>query len=446
MNRGVFHILVVDDDDTILYLMDKMLTGAGHHCALSSNPLEALELFEEHPFDLVLTDIMMPQMNGLDFLKRVVAFKPHVPVIIMTGDPNLPCVKLALKEGALDFLEKPFDLEKIVDIISRFASKRLSSRTVSLRNKELLFISPKLKKERELNRALQATGGNLTKRESEQEALAALPSTPCHLVINSLDSNIPDLEFYSKFHEISPQSRIVSVMETYNVEQLTSLMEVPHLDAVVIKNNSFSEAEFIVGLRKLFSRDIFGLEKYLRWGFEPIQHITKHTDDRFRFIEKMSEYLQSLKVSNQFISRLENVADEFLTNALYNAPVGEDGKALYREVERTAGRPCTEREKTVLSYAYDGNYFGISIEDNYGTLTKKDIFEGLKRCLDEQGNPSQKSGGAGLGLYLSFLILNKLIINIRPGKKTEMIGLCDIRSTVKDFNLLDKSLSIFVEA
>ena len=57
-----------------------------------------------------------------------------------------------------------------------------------------------------------------------------------------------------------------------------------------------------------------------------------------------------------------------------------------------------------------------------------------------------RAGGAGLGLYLSFLTLNKFIINISPGKKTEMIGLCDIRSSSKNFNLLDKTLTIFVES
>ncbi|MBF0349448.1 MAG: response regulator [SAR324 cluster bacterium] len=445
MKNQSYKVLVVDDDETILYLLEKILSTQ-YECISAKNALDALKIMESEPIDIVLTDIHMPEMDGVTFLKKVKNLKPHIPVIIMTADPNMPLVKTALKEGAIDFLEKPFDLDNIFEVISRYAAKRITGRVVSVKNKAILLVTNRDNKN-QLRRALASTQGNLVVVATEAEALEILRQQPFDLMVRSIEEGgMPNPEFHRETQSLSPHMKSICVLEQYDMAQMSILLDIPNIDSIVFKNNTFSESEFLVGIRKLFSRDIFGLEKYLRWGFEPIQHVTQHTDDRFQFIERMSEFLRSLKISNHFISRLENVADEFLSNALYNAPVKADGSPLYRATERTSSRACTEREKCILSYAYDGRYFGISIQDNFGAITKQDIFNGIRRCLEEQGNPSQKAGGAGLGLYLSFLTLNKFIINVSPGQKTEMIGLCDIRSSLKEYNLLDKSLTMFMES
>ncbi len=445
MSHTAYRILVVDDDTSILFLLRKMLEKEQHVPLCAESAFQALSILEREPVDMILSDIAMPKMDGLEFLRRVKHIKPHVPVVIMTADPNLPRVKLALQDGALDFLEKPFDLDRIFQSIHRYASIRLTSRVISLQDRSILLVSTSEKKQPQLTRSLLSTRGTVTTMRDPEEALQFAQNGPVDLVVYAMGNAVPNPNFFTQIATLHPAAKTIFVAEQYDGNQMNSLIGAAHVDSIVFKNKNFSEADLAIAVRKLFSQDIFGIEKYMCWGFEPIQHTTQHTDDRFKFIEIMSEYLRTLKISGRFISRMENVADEFLSNALYNAPVDEAGRSLYRETERTKGRACTEREKCLLSYVYDGRYFGLAIQDNFGSLTKEQVFRGIKRCLDEEGAPARKRGGAGLGLYLSFLTLNKFIINIQPGVRTEMIGLCNVRSSMKDFDLLDKSLSIFVE-
>lgn len=446
MNTTSLRILIVDDEPNIRFLLQKMLEKEGHKALLAENGLEALKLLETNTIDLILSDIKMPQMDGLEFLSRVHVIKPQVPVIIMTADPNMPKVKAALKQGALDFLEKPFDLSHIFDTITRYATKRLTGRVVSMKDRYMLFVVRGEKRQPQLLRALLTTQGKVHQVSNEQEALELAATTPFELVVYAIGEESPDIKFFERINSLCPNVKTVCVCEQYDEAQLTQLVATTNVDSIVFKNKDFSESEFIVEIRKLFSQDIFGIEKYLAWGFEPIQHIAQHTDDRFHFIEEMSNYLKKLNISPRFISWMENIADEFLSNALYNAPVDRNGKPLYRQTDRKEGRPCQDREKCILTYAYDGNHFCISIEDHFGSINKTDIFEGIKRCILEKGQPLQQSGGAGLGLYLSFQTLNKFIINIHEGKRTEMIGLCNISSTMKKFDMMDKSLCIFTRS
>lgn len=446
MINPVQRILIIDDDKDILFLLEKMLSGKGYETITAENGIQGIKIIENESVDMILTDINMAEMDGLEFIEKIKIIKPQLPVIIMTSDPNVPKVKKALQHGALDFLEKPFDLDHIFKNISRYTSQRMVGRVVSLKECSQLLVTENSKKQIQIERALLSTHGSLTKATSCEQALSLLKEKPFHLLVYDVGENIPQTVFFEQVWEQFPKIKTVCVLESYDAEQLTRLVASAPIDNIVFKNKSFSEDEFIVALRKLFSRDIFGMEKYLSWGYEPIQHLVHHTDDRFKIIEKMVQYLARIKISRRFISRLEMVADEFLSNALFNAPVDNMNKPLYRNVERTHRRECTEREKPVFSYSYDGSYFGMAIQDNYGSITREQIFQGIKRCLEEKGNPSQKAGGAGLGLYMSFLTLNKFIINIKPGMKTEMIGLCNVRSSLKDFDLTDKSLSIFVEA
>lgn len=445
MKSEAYRILVIDDESAVLHLLEQMLTGEGYHVHLAKNAVIGLQILEDQPIDLVLSDIHMPEMDGLEFLSKANLIKPHTPVMIMTADPNLPKVRRALKEGALDLLEKPFDLSQIFDVIARYSAKRLTGRVVSLKNREILLVSQAGSKEMLLQRALVATQANVSVTVID-EAQEWIDRKQWSILIFSMGNEPVNIELLQRFQEAHPRAKLVCVAEQYDVNQLTDLLKIPSIDSLVIKNNSFSEAEFIVEIRKLFSRDIFGMEKYLHWGFEPIQNITRHTDDRFWFIEQMSDYLRSLLVSERFISKIEMVADEFLSNALYNAPVDENGKHTYKDTERTIGRQCTPREKCIFSYAYDGQYFAISIQDNFGSIDRQLIFERIHRSIEEKGAPVQKSGGAGLGLYLSFLTLNKFIINIQPGQKTEMIGLYHIVDSKKQVGLQDRSLSIFMES
>jgi response regulator RpfG family c-di-GMP phosphodiesterase len=117
-------VLVVDDDPLVLdFLRDVM---AGEHCLVSATTTaeEGLELVAEHPFDLVLTDIRLPALSGLDLLRAVKARQPLTPVVLITGAPSVNSAVFALRHGALDYLRKPFSMDEVQQLIRSVAATR----------------------------------------------------------------------------------------------------------------------------------------------------------------------------------------------------------------------------------------------------------------------------------------------------------------------------------
>jgi signal transduction histidine kinase/ActR/RegA family two-component response regulator len=114
-----YKILLVDDEKTVGETLAEMLKEEGCEVQLRSNPLEAAQIIEKWPFDILLTDLSMPGLNGLELAKRVKAIKKEIPVILITGwDQQHKDVLKA--NGFIDgYIEKPFNIKQIRDEFKR---------------------------------------------------------------------------------------------------------------------------------------------------------------------------------------------------------------------------------------------------------------------------------------------------------------------------------------
>jgi DNA-binding NtrC family response regulator len=113
-----YKIMIVDDEDQILSALETFLSLRGYEVTTSNNPLEALERIEFEKFHLVLLDINMPQMTGIDMLKRIKQARPTVQVIMMTAYTTIKKTIECVEYGASDYLLKPFEsLEELTDIV-----------------------------------------------------------------------------------------------------------------------------------------------------------------------------------------------------------------------------------------------------------------------------------------------------------------------------------------
>lgn len=108
-----FHVMVVDDERTQLELVGGFLEKAGFEVVLMESAVQALERFRKEPFDLVMTDQRMPEMSGLDLLKRLREADPEVAVIVVTAYGSIETAVTAMKEGATDYLVKPLNLDEV---------------------------------------------------------------------------------------------------------------------------------------------------------------------------------------------------------------------------------------------------------------------------------------------------------------------------------------------
>ncbi len=117
-------ILVADDEDTLRSVISQVLESDGHEITGAASGEEALEIFRREPFPLVLTDIVMRRMTGLDLLAEIKLISPGAMVIVMTSHASLESATTALRAGAYDYLTKPFDdLDDISNVVNRAIEK-----------------------------------------------------------------------------------------------------------------------------------------------------------------------------------------------------------------------------------------------------------------------------------------------------------------------------------
>lgn len=106
-------ILVIDDEESTLYLLRKFLIGQGYRVEITPSGLEAIELVKQADFDVLLLDLRMPQIDGLDALREVRRYDEAVSILIMTAFGSIKDAVEAVKLGADDFLLKPLSLEAL---------------------------------------------------------------------------------------------------------------------------------------------------------------------------------------------------------------------------------------------------------------------------------------------------------------------------------------------
>ncbi|HEY7725551.1 MAG TPA: sigma-54 dependent transcriptional regulator [Anaeromyxobacteraceae bacterium] len=127
-------VLVIEDDLAFLRSVARILTQAGCDVVPVADPVEGLVAAREPDVDVIVSDIQMPNLSGMDLLRTIKAERPGVEVILMTGGATVDAAVAAMKAGAYDYLTKPFDSrERVALIVEKAASrKRLWERTCAL--------------------------------------------------------------------------------------------------------------------------------------------------------------------------------------------------------------------------------------------------------------------------------------------------------------------------
>src|SRR5258706_1080262 len=134
MSRRI-RVLVVDDDALLRKLVSDQLTRAAFDAVPASGSRAALEILREEDYDVVLLDIMMPEMSGLDALREIRKFEDPPEVVMLTADTSLATGVEAMRHGAYDYLTKPSTLDEMETVIRKADEKRrLVKHNASLRS------------------------------------------------------------------------------------------------------------------------------------------------------------------------------------------------------------------------------------------------------------------------------------------------------------------------
>ena len=175
----VDRILVVDDEETIREIVSSMLTTAGYKCRQAGSGMEALALLESgEEFELMLSDLMMANLDGIGLLERTKERFPEMPVVMVTAVHDISVALAAIRNGAYDYLLKPFEREQLLATVRRALENRrlkLENRAYQTSLESLVAArTEQLKKalvdlERSYDITLEALGGALDLKDAETE-------------------------------------------------------------------------------------------------------------------------------------------------------------------------------------------------------------------------------------------------------------------------------------
>ncbi len=204
-------------------------------------------------------------------------------------------------------------------------------------------------------------------------------------------------------------------------------------------------ADLLATARKLADGEIFGLEKYLHWGAELSELRLRGSAERPEALEVVEAHALRLGIPSRLRALLCTVTDEFLTNAFYHAPTGPDRSRPFSARPRTESVALEDGLEVVLRWGCDGSRFGLSAADPYGSLEHVTVAKALARGFRGEYNLDAVGGGAGLGLYHVLNSLTHLVINLKPGCCTEMIGLIDVSGAYRRFAQAGRSFNFFIQ-
>lgn len=318
-----------------------------------------------------------------------------------------------------------------------------------MRGKTVLVVSQGTANRRRVDAPLASAGNQVIRAKSADEALARLERGDVDLALVDHDTirEIPSILEVTRARvpmiALATRSQSEGLLELVCDHGVHNLLARKPAEG---DRASFDPGEVLVTVEKIFRGDVFGVEKYLPgFGIEVESRVLTRAGDREPAIERVRDFVGRLGAGSQMSSTVGIVADELITNAVYNAPRDPDGTPRYAAKSRREKIELAPEEYVSLAMGSNGEKFALSVVDQFGGFTGDALRSGLRRCLVEGDPIEQKEGGAGIGLYMVLSSCSQLVINVAPGRSTEVIALWDLEKRLRGVRLGGHSLHLFVD-
>ncbi len=245
------NVLVVDDDPQVCRLIRDSLSVNGFSCQSASRTEQAKQLLSSSNFDVMITDILMPEATGLDLLSYTKNVAPGCKVILITGASNTFYLAEALSLGAYDYFQKPFDINQLSETIGRAVSEKPDNKHLVTRAAHAMQSEPYLRKVslesvRALVRAVEAKDP-YTRRHSEQVTHYAVSLAEHMAVPHDFMETIRIASLVHDVGKIGVPDRILTKSGPLTKEEYMQVRTHPVLGAEILQNISvFSEEAHLV--------------------------------------------------------------------------------------------------------------------------------------------------------------------------------------------------------
>ena len=189
-------ILIVDDDRAICDYMQTLLERDGFAVKTLSDPTSIDDEVKNGGYHLIVLDLMMPKLDGIEVLKRVRAVDSDIAVVIFTAHPNLDSAVASMKLDAVDYLKKPFNVDEFRDVLARVMKKKGLARTPEEQLHKIIGDTIRtMRKEKELTlkQMSRRTGLSISLLSQIERAESSPSISSLYKIAIALDSKIQDL-------------------------------------------------------------------------------------------------------------------------------------------------------------------------------------------------------------------------------------------------------------
>ena len=202
-----FNILVVDDQIGMLETFTDILEDKGFCVQTAEDGFSAIEKTRENSFDLIFMDIQMPGINGVQTFRELKKINAQAAVVMMTAYAVEDLIEEAISEGAYAVVYKPFDIEKIIDIIEQAREKSI-----------ILVVDDSFEEQQTLKDSLETKGHHVATASSGYEALELIKEGNFNVVLMDVKMpGIDGIQTFEEVHKIRPDVPVI-LMTGYSVE------------------------------------------------------------------------------------------------------------------------------------------------------------------------------------------------------------------------------------
>ncbi|HZJ66784.1 MAG TPA: hypothetical protein VFD36_24930, partial [Kofleriaceae bacterium] len=223
-------------------------------------------------------------------------------------------------------------------------------------------------------------------------------------------------------------TRAIAILPRSNLAAVVDIMSASERMAGLMVAEDFDTTLLAAMATRVLAGDIFGLEKHIPWGAQIHSFLVGDYQEKSLCISQISEFCENMSVRRKYRESIEQCLDEMLMNALYDAPVDEQGRQIFSEIPTKTRISLRVEQKVVVQYACDGRQFAMAVRDAFGTLERATVFRYLHKCLHDEQQIDRKAGGAGLGLYLMTNSSTNLFFSVLPGVATEAVCTFDLEA------------------
>lgn len=492
---------MVDDEQLILQIISDIFSNEGYEVITALNCDRAINLLKDDVFHVVLTDIRMPEKNGINLLDSIRTFNPDIPVIIMTGYASLETAIEAVKHGAFDYLSKPLDFNKLKSIIKHAIEKYELLQENRRLMKELQDINTNLEfkirdRTRELNNILFSTHESVMTTDMDLVIKSANTQTlnifGKECIGSRLDELIEGINFrtvipqilrydsYSTNHVIKFDDKYLEIVlsplvdsetgEKFGLTVVTEdITEKKKLEAQVIQSAKMSAVgQFATGLAHEFNNILSGIIGYTSFAFSRTSIESIRGD--LKIVEKAAARASDLVTTLLSFSRnrdnkkqlasLEEVIEDAVKLIEHTFKLG--GIQIIRHhgkvppIVMNAGEiqqviinmalnsrdAMTEGGVISIKTHVDGEYVMIGFSDNGIGIPAKNLQKIFEPFFTTKKSDDSRSG-TGLGLSVVYSIIERhggtIEVSSEIGKGTTFtISLPNIQRITDEMNASDQ--------